>query len=59
MPLDDRDRTAYISDVKYGTPSYEAQMNSVDHNFIIANCELRSNLHLDASALPTVDLALT
>ena len=27
------DRTAYISDVKYGTPSYEAQMNSVDHNF--------------------------
>ena len=33
------DRTAYISDVLYGTPSYEAQMNSVDHNFIIANCE--------------------
>jgi hypothetical protein len=32
-----RDRTAYISDVLYGTPSYEAQMNSVDHNFIIAN----------------------
>ena len=31
------DRTAYISDVKYGAPSYEAQMNSVDHNFIIAN----------------------
>ena len=31
------DRTAYISDVKYGKPSYEAQMNSVDHNFIIAN----------------------
>ena len=27
------DRTAYISDVKYGRPSYEAQMNSVDHNF--------------------------
>lgn len=39
VPLDDRDRTAYISDVKYGTPSYEAQMNSVDHNFIIANCK--------------------
>ena len=31
------DRTAYISDVKYGTPSYEAQMNSVNNNFIIAN----------------------
>ena len=27
----------YISDVKYGTPSYEAQMNSVNNNFIIAN----------------------
>jgi len=31
------DRTAYLSDVKYGKPSYEAQMNSVDHNLIIAN----------------------
>ena len=31
------DRTAYISDVKYGAPSYEAQMNSVNNNFIIAN----------------------
>lgn len=31
------DRTAYISDVKYGTPSYEAQMNEVNNNFIIAN----------------------
>jgi len=31
------DRTAYISDVKDGTPSYTAQMNSVDTNFIIAN----------------------
>jgi hypothetical protein len=31
------DRTAYLSDVKYGEASYEAQMNSVDHNFIIAN----------------------
>ena len=27
------DRTAYISDVKYGTPSYEAQMNNVNNNF--------------------------
>jgi len=33
------DRTAYISDVKYGTPSYEAQMNNVNNNFIIANCK--------------------
>lgn len=31
------DRTAYISDVKYGTPSYTAQMNGVYENFIIAN----------------------
>ena len=31
------DRTAYISDVKYGKPSYEAQMNNVNNNFIIAN----------------------
>ena len=31
------DRTAYISDVKYGRPSYEALMNQVNNNFIIAN----------------------
>merc|ERR1719223_1007712 len=31
------DRTAYLSDVKYGTPSYEAQMNVVSNNFIVAN----------------------
>jgi len=31
------DRTAYISDVKYGKPSYTAQMNGVYKNFIIAN----------------------
>jgi len=31
----------YISDVKYGTPSYEAQMNNVNNNFIIANCKRR------------------
>ena len=31
------DRTAYLSDIKYGTPSYEAQMNNVQNNFIIAN----------------------
>lgn len=31
------DRTAYLSDVKYGEPSYEAQMNTVNNNFIIAN----------------------
>ena len=31
------DRNAFISDVKYGRPSYTAQMNQVDHNFIIAN----------------------
>lgn len=31
------DRTAYISDVKYGAPSYEAQMNNVNNNFIIAS----------------------
>ena len=31
------DRTAYLSDVKYGYPSYTAAMNNVEHNFIIAN----------------------
>ena len=31
------DRTAYISDVKYGRPSYTAAMNQVANNFIIAN----------------------
>ena len=31
------DRTAYLSTIKYGTPSYEAQMNTVQNNFIIAN----------------------
>ena len=31
------DRTAYISNVKYGRPSYEAQMNQVNNNFIIAS----------------------
>eukprot|EP01048_Picozoa_sp_COSAG05_P002817 COSAG05_NODE_122_length_17611_cov_47.044655_15_plen_83_part_00 len=31
------DRTAYISDVKYGSPSYEAQMNQVNNNYVIAN----------------------
>jgi len=31
------DRTAYISDVYDGTPSYTAQMNNVNNNFIIAN----------------------
>ena len=31
------DRTAYISDVYNGKPSYTAQMNGVYNNFIIAN----------------------
>ena len=36
-PINAWDRNAFISDVKYGKPSYEAQMNHVDHNMIIAN----------------------
>jgi hypothetical protein len=32
-----RDRTAFISTVKDGTPSYVAQMSNVANNFIIAN----------------------
>ena len=36
-PINGWDRTAYISTVKYGTPSYEAEMNHVAQNFIIAN----------------------
>jgi len=31
------DRTAYLSDVLTGEPSYEAQMSSVNNNFIVAN----------------------
>eukprot|EP01051_Picozoa_sp_SAG22_P011782 SAG22_NODE_1164_length_5294_cov_3.888162_2_plen_66_part_00 len=37
MALHCLQRNAFISDVKYGKPSYEAQMNNVDHNMIIAN----------------------
>eukprot|EP01045_Picozoa_sp_COSAG04_P007790 COSAG04_NODE_415_length_14711_cov_7.685464_14_plen_97_part_00 len=36
-PINSWDRNAFISDVKYGSPSYTAQMNHVDHNMIIAN----------------------
>ena len=36
-PINSWDRNAFISDVKYGTPSYTAEMNHVDHNMIIAN----------------------
>jgi len=36
-PMNSWDRTAYLSDVATGEASYTAQMNSVDHNFIIAN----------------------
>ena len=39
------DRTAYLSDVKYGTPSYTAQMNNIQNNFVIANY-VRSLLRL-------------
>ena len=36
-PINSWDRNAFISDVKYGTASYEAQMNHVDHNMIIVS----------------------
>ena len=36
-PINSWDRNAFISDVKYGYPSYTAEMNHVGHNMIIAN----------------------
>ncbi len=36
-PINSWDRTAYISDVFDGSPSYRAATNNVNKNFIIAN----------------------
>ena len=36
-PINSWDRNAFITDVKYGSPSYTAQMNEVGGNMIIAN----------------------
>lgn len=36
-PINSWDRQPFITDVAYGTPSYDAGFTSVDHNFIIAN----------------------
>jgi hypothetical protein len=36
-PINSWDRTAYISDVLTGEPSYSAAMNHITHNMIIAN----------------------
>ena len=36
-PINSWDRQPFLTEVAHGTPSYDAAMNSVDHNLIISN----------------------